>query len=431
MTHEKFVATPTATDTSPTQHRSIGADAVSSVATDTRFWIVSELYYPETAATGYILTKLAEGVAKNQSNVKVLCGQPTYRDRGVRAPDHEVHNGVEIFRAPSTTLNKDILPLRLINLVTITFSLFFATLRRLRHNDRVLVVTNPPTLPFLVAMACKLRGAHCMLLIHDAYPEVLVATGKLPADGLATRWLGWLNKQLYNSMDTIIAIGRDMQELAIAKLDDRPDRVKVVTNWADLDLIRPQPRAGNSFLNELNLEDKFVLQYAGNMGQPNDIEAIVEAAVLLIEEPQIHFVFLGGGAKKNWIEQMMKVHGLTNVSLVPTRPRSDQPNFLNGCDVAVISLIDGMKGVSVPSRTYNTLASGKPIMAIAEPGSELALVVDEEDAGWVVSPNQPAQLAATILAAAQDPAAALQKGANARAAAERAATHLITFWKNW
>ncbi len=78
-----------------------------------------------------------------------------------------------------------------------------------------------------------------------------------------------------------------------------------------------------------------------------------------------------------------------------------------------------MKGVSVPSRTYNTLASGKPIMAIAEPGSELALVVDEEDAGWVVPPSQPAQLAATILAAAQDPAAALQKGANARAAAER------------
>lgn len=384
-----------------------------------RHWFISELYYPETAATGFILTRLAEGLAARGSNVHVLCGQPTYRDRGTHAARHEVHNGVEIFRCAATTLNKDILPLRVINLLTITLSLFFAALRRLRKGDRVLVVTNPPSLPFLVSLACKLRGAQCTLLIHDVYPEVLVASGKLAAGSVPARTMGWLNRRLYNSVETIIVIGRDMQQAIAAKLKSRPERVKVVTNWADLEFIAPKSRTENELLKELGLQEKFVLQYAGNMGHPNDIESIIEAATLLAENPRIHFMFIGSGAKKHWIEQEVNKRNLANVSMLSTRPRSDQPNFLNACDAALISLMPGMKGVSVPSRTYNTLASGKAVMAIAEVGSELALVVEEEQAGWVVPPGKPQQLAEAILAADADRDALRSMGANARAAAER------------
>src|SRR4051812_5064766 len=88
-----------------------------------RLWVVSELYYPEETSTGYYLTRIAEGLADHR-DVKVLCGQPTYSARGVVAPKHEVHNGVEIFRASGTTLDKNVIPFRLLNMITLGLSIF-------------------------------------------------------------------------------------------------------------------------------------------------------------------------------------------------------------------------------------------------------------------------------------------------------------------
>jgi len=94
-----------------------------------QLWVISEIYYPEEISTGYYLTKLAEGLGQN-FKVNVLCGYPTYAARGRELPSKEVHNGVSIERCPGTTFNKDILLLRLINLITISISIFLKALLR-------------------------------------------------------------------------------------------------------------------------------------------------------------------------------------------------------------------------------------------------------------------------------------------------------------
>ncbi len=109
---------------------------------------------------------------------------------------------------------------------------------------------------------------------------------------------------------------------------------------------------------------------------------------------------------------------LANVTLLDQRPRSDQPNFLNASDIAMISLIPGMTGAGVPSRMYNAMAAGKPILAITEPESELALVVNEEQIGWVVPPDQPARLAETLQNIEMQSDRLLKMGLRARAVAE-------------
>ena len=142
-----------------------------------RLWVVTELYYPEETLTGYYLTRIAEGLASDR-DVKVLCGQPTYSARGVVAPKHEIHKGVEIFRVSGTTLDKNVILFRLINMITLGLSVFVNALRNFRSGDRVLVVTNPPSMPFVVAVAALAKGASYVLLIHDNYPEILIAAGK-------------------------------------------------------------------------------------------------------------------------------------------------------------------------------------------------------------------------------------------------------------
>lgn len=143
-----------------------------------RLWIVSELYYPEESATGYYVTHIAEGLAASFP-VSVLCSQPTYASRGVKAPWREHRNGVNVRRCWSTTFSKDKLLSRFANVITICVSLFVAALRASRAGDVFLVTTNPPLLPAFISLAAKLRRARCVMLTHDVYPDVLASIGVL------------------------------------------------------------------------------------------------------------------------------------------------------------------------------------------------------------------------------------------------------------
>lgn len=381
-----------------------------------RVWVISELYYPEDTSTGYFLTKIAEGLAERYP-VNVLCGQPTYSARAARALWSELYRGVEIRRCWSTTLNKDFLPFRVLNMMTLSVSVFLRALWSLGRGDLVLVVTNPPLLPFLIMAAGRLRQTRVLLLIHDVYPEVLIAAKVTRAGSLPSRALNCLNRWLYRSADQVIVLGRDMYELVMAKLGKGQPPV-IIPNWADTDEIRPVPRDGNSFLGKLDLMRKFVVLYSGNMGRTHGLQDIVECAQRLISAPEVHFLLIGSGAGHRWLKETLRARELHNVSLLDRQPREQLNNALNAGDVAIISFLPGMAGVSVPSRMYNLMAAGKAIIAVADTNSELAMVIREEGIGWVVTPGDNAELHATILAAKSAPERLAEMGRRARRVAE-------------
>jgi colanic acid biosynthesis glycosyl transferase WcaI len=360
-----------------------------------RLWVVTELYYPEMTSTGYYLTQIAEGLA-GDFDVKVICGQPNYSARGVVAPKHEVHNDVEIFRAFGTTLDKNVIIFRLINMLTISVSVFFKALMKFQKGDKVLVVTTPPSMPFITALASLVKGAEHVLLIHDNYPEILIAVGKSSENSLFVKTLNFFNRWLYKYAAKIIVVGRDMKELVTQKTAGLDIPIVTIPNWAELETVSPAARQTNSLLDELGLLDKFVFLYAGNMGHPNDLESILHCAERLKERPEVHFIFLGTGVKKGWLISKIREKRLDNITVLDPKPRTEQTVFLNACDVALVSLVTKMWGVSMPSRTYNILAAGKPILALTEKASELARVVEEDEVGWVVPPCEPGKLFDTI-----------------------------------
>jgi len=383
-----------------------------------KLWIISEVYYPEEIGTGYYLTRLAEGLAKRY-DVNVLCSQPTYSARGLSAPWREMHNDVSIQRCPGTTFNKDVIVLRLVNVVTISLSLFLWALMSIRKSDVVIAVTNPPLLPFLIAIVCRLRRAKFILRVDDVYPEALIATGLARSESVIVRLLASMTRRLYRSVDQIVVMGRDMERLARKKLSGTPKQISVIPNWADVALVMPASKANNTLVTELGLADKFIVQCAGNMGRAQGVENMLRAAELLKDQQNIHFLFIGGGAKRRWMENEVQQKRLHNVTLLDQRPRSDQPNFLNACDIAMVSLLPGITGAGVPSRLYNIMAAGKPVLAVTGLDSEVALVVDEESLGWCVHPDQPSELAEAILEAKANPSRLLQMGELARAVAEK------------
>lgn len=381
-----------------------------------RLWVVTEPYYPEETSTGYYLTRIAEGLA-DDFDVKVLCGQPNYSARGLVAPKYEVHKNVEIFRAAGTTLDKNVILFRLVNMLTLGLSVFLKALWNFRRGDRVLVVTTPPSMPFVVAVAALVKSASYILLIHDNYPEILVAAGKSKPDSFLSTTVSFFNRWLFKFAAKIVVVGRDMKELLTKKTVGLDIPIFMIPNWAELESVSPSPRAENELLKELGLMDKLVFLYAGNLGHPNDLESIIEVADMLRRRADLHFVFLGNGVKRRWLERTVAELSLDNVTVLDPRPRSEQNIFLNACDVAVVSLVRQMVGVSMPSRTYNILAAGKPILALTETGSELARVVEEEEIGWVVPPADPASLAETVSAIVDERTRLEGMGESARRAA--------------
>lgn len=382
-----------------------------------RIWILSELYYPELTSTGYFLTGIAEGLAE-KFDVSVFCAQPSYAARGVRAATREIHRGVDVHRCWSTTLEKNRPVFKIINLFTISFSIFFSVLFQVGHKDILICVTNPPLLPYLAAIVSRLKRARLVLLIHDVYPEILDRLGILKRQSIFFRVLDQANRWLYRNADRIIVIGRDMQHLVASKLQTGNERVVIATNWANTEVISTQPRNQNKLLSKLNLTERFVVQFWGNMGRPHCIEDIVDAAELLASDTDIHFLLIGWGVKTPWAMAEKEARALENLTFVASIPRDETCDVQNACDVAINTLNRGMAGISVPSRTYNALAAGRPVVAVCEDDSELASMVREENVGWVVPPGRPDLIAAVIREAKADPDRLLAMGERACRAVE-------------
>jgi len=380
-------------------------------------WIVSELYYPEQTSTGYFLTEIAEGLA-DTFDVEVICGKPSYSERGMAVARSERRHGTLIHRMRATHFNKDRLLLRAINALTLAIAATVFALRHLRRGDRMLIVTNPPTLPPILALVARMKGVRSYLLVHDVYPEVLAATGMMRPGGAAWRIASAFFNRTLGWFDRIVVLGRDMQALIDHKVAAGGGRstTAIIPNWGDIGEIRPIARARNDFAIEHGLVDRFVVQFSGNIGRTHDVALLLEVARRLEDLPDVVFLFVGYGGQANTVA----AHGGSNLRYLPRQPRERLNAMLACSDATVIAFKSAMNGVSVPSRMYNVMAAGVPIVAIADADAELSRTVTENAAGWHLASGDADALEQLIrrLATPDGRREAQERGRNARAALE-------------
>jgi glycosyltransferase involved in cell wall biosynthesis len=380
--------------------------------------IITELYYPEDTSTGYFLTGIAEGLATAGVPVRVLCAQPSYRLKGVGAPEREVRAGVEIRRVRAPAGDKNKLWQRAWLAIGLTWRFAMATREELREGEVVLVVTNPPTLPWIVAWVAHSRKAKAHLLVHDVYPDVLVPTGLAKEGSMVFRVVDALQRWAWPRFDAVVVLGRDMRARVLRKCPQLDGRVHIIPNWGDLSAVPCLPRAGNALRARLGLADAFVVQFSGNLGRTHGVDDFLALAAKLRDEPMVRFLVYGWGAGRARIEEAVASGELPNLTLLPPCERSELAEYLNACDLFFLPFKAGMEGISVPSRLYNVLAAGNPVLAVAGAESELAMVIEEEKIGWVVAPGNIEGMLAAVLSAMDDKRSLPAMRGRARAAAE-------------
>ena len=225
------------------------------------------------------------------------------------------------------------------------------------------------------------------ILIHDVFPENTIPAGIIRSrNSFLFKLLSCRFNKAYGMADKLIVLGRDMKEVVeqkVLKSKHRP-AITIIENWGDVDNIIP-------FVNKPELLDNrhqngfLTIQYAGNIGRVQGLDSFLEL-FSYSNNKQLVLDLWGDGALTGSLKELVDTKGLNSrVNFYGNYSRDEQNIVLNSMDIALVTLSDGMFGLGVPSKTYNILSAGKPILFIGDLNSEVALLIREESIGFCFS----------------------------------------------
>jgi glycosyltransferase involved in cell wall biosynthesis len=383
--------------------------------------ILCQLFYPELVSTGQTLTELGEQLVDIGVDVEVVCGPPTVLDRKTSVPKYIEYHGIRIRRAWGTRFSKLTLWGRMPNQLTYTLSTFFWLLFN-RTKRPILVLTNPSFVAFMCAFFRRLGGMPYIFVIFDVHPDAAVKLGVIKENGIIARMWHFLNKFTFKHASAIVVLGRCMQRIIASERkagNVARDRIHLIHIWGDDRLIKNVPVKDNPFRKQWNLDGKFVLSYSGNFGRFHDMETIMEAAKALKENCNIVFLFVGEGYKKPWMMKFAEKWNLNNCQFHTFVDRQELGLSLTCIDVGLVSLAKGQDGLSVPSKTFGILSASKPVIAVMSPDTEIAMIVKENNCGFIVEQGDVKALIDIILRLYEDRQLCTAMGKNGRIAIDR------------
>ena len=345
-----------------------------------KIWIVSEVSYPDETSSGYYLTEIAVHLSKYQK-INVICGNSSYeKQSNIVSNKKNLPKNINVFRVKTFPFDKNKLVSRVFGLLHLTFSFAFKLLLKVDKNDEVLLVTNPAFLLPIIALFAKIKHFKLRVLVHDVFPENLVPVNLINSDGWLYKSIKYIFDKAYSSSYQIIVCGRDMRTLFEQKIGKfNKDKIVVIENWADIDIVFPVKNQNREIYHNTKLNDKIIFQFAGNIGRLQGLEEFLNI-IGHCTNPYLHFIFIGEGALKDSLKE--KAESMYNVTFISSFNRDQQNIFLNACNVGVVSLYDSMLGLGVPSKSYNIIAAGKPILFLGNRNSEICLMVTENNIGW-------------------------------------------------
>ena len=253
---------------------------------------------------GPMTWELAEDLGKELGCVALLTGHPDTLAKGST-------DSLRMF--PAAPYQRGSFARRALSWLQYSVQAFFWLLRWPKSTP-MLLFSNPPILCWLGSLMKLLRGQRYAVMVHDIYPDVLVRlSGFSEQHPLIRVWRG-LNRMAYNRASVVMTLG----EYMAANLEKQFDpartpagKVEIVYPWVDTDKIKPIPKEENWFAQKYGQVGKLTVMYSGNMGLGHDLETMVEAARLLQDEPDIHFMFIGAGPKwRSGREGERRIHWL-------------------------------------------------------------------------------------------------------------------------
>lgn len=357
--------------------------------------IVTQYFWPEN----FLVNSLASDLKKRGHEVSVLTGLPNYPQGKFfpgfsfwRGPWTQDYHGVQVNRVPLKSRGSGFLSLALNYASFVVFGVTASIFRVQKSYDVIFCFAPSPITSCIPAIFIKFwTSTPLVFWVQDLWPESVAAVGATKST-MVLRVLGRLVKFIYSHCDIILVQSQAFTSSVIS-WGGAPEKIRYVPNWAKA--------PGDSFEQIPDwLKDApkgFKVVFAGNIGKAQDMPTILEAATLLKEYLDIHWLIVGDGSEKSFVEKEIFKRNLNHcVHLYGRRPSEDMPALNSVGDVLLVSLADQpIFSLTIPSKIQGYMASRKPILAALN--GEGAKIVAESGAGISCPSGDGEALAEAVL----------------------------------
>lgn len=381
-----------------------------------RVLILSQYYSPEPVEKVH---DLASGLVRSGHEVEVLTGFPCYPHGKIypgfrqRLISREEMDGVTVRRIPQLPDHSRSVLRRVLYYISFAMSAMLIGPFALRRPD--VIVVYQAALPVGIAgwWLSRLRGARLVLDVVDLWPESVTASGLLNRPWIIST-IRSVAKFIYGAASHVNVVTEGFRQ-NLMKMGVPEEKLSVIENWmptATYALAQPD----EEFARQFDLVGKFVVMYAGNMGASQDMHTVLDAARHLRNEADIRFVLVGGGTQHDELVARVRNEGLANVVLPGRFPPEKMPGMYAFASVLLVHLKpDSLSDVSIPSKTFAYMASGRPVlMAVRGDG---ATFIEKNEFGITAEPSNATSLAAAVVKLRDMPSAVREEfGVNGRRA---------------
>lgn len=328
---------------------------------------ISQYFYPESFRGNDIVFDFV----KRGHEVTVLTGKPNY-------PEGKFYSGYSFLNRKEETINgariirTPIIPRRngkglylIINYLSFVFFSYFTSIFRIRDKFDVIFVQqlSPVTMALPGVWLKKRQKIPLCLWVLDLWPESVSSASKIK-NMFLLNLLDKLVKCIYNQSDLILISSDFFRKSISDKLKHKNKPIIYFPNWAEDIFSNPGILKNNHLIRHLPSGTK--IMFAGNIGEAQDFESILNAAeITLREKANVHWIIVGDGRKLNWIRTEIINRGLTNVIPLGRFPLEDMPQLFSFADAMLVTLKDHpVLSLTVPAKIQAYMASSKTILGM-------------------------------------------------------------------
>lgn len=285
--------------------------------------------------------------------------------------------------------------------------------RSQKHIDCIFLVSTPPIQGLLGGFLKNKHNVPFVYNVQDIFPDSLVGTGFAKKGGILWKIGSVISNYAYRKADRIIVISQDFKKNLIAK-GVPEDKIEVVYNWVDENAVVPVAKEDNPLFEEFGISrDKFHVVYAGNLGNAQNIDVIIDAADVLKDEKNVEFLIFGTGGLKDQYVEKVKGLQLDNVKFFPLQPMERVSQVYGLGDVCVVSCKPGLGGAAMPSKMLSIMSAGRAVVASFDKG-ELTYILENHKCGMFAPAGDATAFAELIKHLSQNVDECKMMGENAR-----------------